>query len=123
MELKSQKDLFFFLGNDSQDVPRSFSFFFASIDSFLLMSLPKIHYFGLAGRQEFVKLLFEEKGEKYEFVLHSGGSHKNVGLPFGQLPLYEEGDFKIVQTATIVHYVAKKFGKMNFLLTKRTCSN
>jgi len=31
-------------------------------------------------------------------------------LPFGQVPLYEEGDFKLVQSAAISRYLARMTG-------------
>lgn len=47
------------------------------------------------------------------------GEHKSkLGdkLPFGQLPLYEEGDFSLGQSGTIVRYVAKKLGTKQAIL-------
>jgi hypothetical protein len=43
----------------------SFSFFFlleekGEISFFLFMDIPKIHYFGVSGRGEFLKLILEE---------------------------------------------------------------
>jgi len=77
--------------------------------------LPKLYYFGLAGRGEFPKLVLEEAGQHYEWVKIGFGEQKNPPLadklPYGQLPLWEEvNGFSLVQTGTIVRYLAKKHG-------------
>ncbi len=107
-------------------------------------SVPKIHYFPLSGRGEYLKLILEEAGKDlskivahlirflilipffsndriiclqrilgvpYEFVSH-GNFKESLGdkVAYGQLPVYEEGDFAISQSGTIVRYLAKKHG-------------
>jgi len=79
------------------------------------MAVPKLYYFGLAGRGEFPKLVLEEAGQHYEWVKVGFGEQKAHPLadklPYGQLPLWEETDgFSLVQTGTIVRYLAKKYG-------------
>jgi len=74
---------------------------------------PKVHYFGIHARAEFVKIILEDKGVKYDFVAYNFGEHKtkNADLfTFGQVPAYEEGDLVLVQTPTICRYLAKKHG-------------
>jgi len=77
------------------------------------MSVPKIHYFGVSGRGEFIKLILEDAGQPYEFFAHIPGKHREVlgdKLAFGQLPLYEEEDMSLVQSGAIFRYLAKKHG-------------
>jgi len=76
-------------------------------------SKPKIHYFPVSGRGEFIKLILEEAGQKYEFVPHAPGSNTQPPLvdrlAYGQLPLYEDDGLSLVQSGTIIRYVAKKY--------------
>jgi len=76
-------------------------------------AVPKIHYFPLSGRGEFVKILFEDAKKPYEFVPHALGAHKTIaGLPYGQLPYFVDcNGFELAQTGTIVRYVAKKLNQ------------
>jgi len=74
---------------------------------------PRLHYFSLSGRGEFIKLILEEAGQKYEFLTHPPGVFKEIlgeKLTFGQLPLYEEGNLELVQSGSILRYLAKKHG-------------
>jgi len=74
------------------------------------MSVPKIYYLPVSGRAEFIKILFVEKQQKYEFVNTNTNdvAHK---APYGQLPLYEDAKVGVIaQTQTIVRYVAKNLG-------------
>jgi len=78
---------------------------------------PKLSYFGVCGRAEFIKMMMEEAGEKYKFCEVGFGKHQSeMGdkLPFGQLPLYEEGGFAIAQTGTILRFLARKYNMMPF---------
>lgn len=78
---------------------------------------PKISYFGVCGRAEFIKMMMEEAGEKYKFHEVPFGKHQaEMGdkLPFGQLPLYEENGFMLAQTGTILRFLARKYNMMPF---------
>lgn len=91
-----------------------------------MSTVPRVHYFGLTGRGEFIKLILEETGplsttdttpgQKYEFQTHTPGKHReSLGdkLVFGQLPLYEEDDMELVQSGSILRYLAKKHGNLS----------
>jgi len=74
-------------------------------------AVPKLHYFPLCGRGDFIKAVFEDAGKPYEFVPHALGAHKSLpGLPYGQLPfLVEPCGNEVAQTGTIVRFLAKRF--------------
>jgi len=82
---------------------------------------PTIIYFSLAGRAEIARLLLELADVSYDYhsISYSGSPGENWeeykkahahDLPFGQLPLYKEPGVSIVQSHTIVRYLAKKHG-------------
>jgi glutathione S-transferase len=74
-------------------------------------NMAKLIYFPISGRAEFVKLVFEDKGEKYEFVPYDGDKTKYGDvLPFGQVPVLQIDGMNLAQTGTIVRYLSKKFG-------------
>jgi len=75
--------------------------------------IPKVHYFPIHARAEFVKIILEDRAVKYDFVPHTFDvwhkSTKDLDLfAFGQVPAYEEGDLVLVQTPAICRYLAKK---------------
>jgi len=74
---------------------------------------PKLHYFGLNGRGDFVKVLFEDAAAPYTFVPYGLGAHKSLTiLPYGQLPVLEDSCGNVTaQTATIVRTVAKRLNQ------------
>jgi len=75
------------------------------------MALYKLHYFPVSARGEFVQLVLEEASAKYELVNYNFGEHKKLAphqLPFGQLPVLQEGEFYLPQTAAIITYLARK---------------
>jgi len=77
------------------------------------MSVPKLTYFGVSGRAEFIKILYEEKNEKYtvDTVAYPLKPEVGAAYPYGQLPILEDPDFgTLAQTQTIVRAVAKKLG-------------
>jgi len=76
---------------------------------------PKIFYFGECGRAEFIKMIMEDVGEKYKFCELPFGKHQaEMGgrLPFGQLPMYEEGGFVLAQTGAILRFLARKYSML-----------
>jgi hypothetical protein len=74
-------------------------------------NIPKIHYFPISARAEFVRLLWEDTKTPYEFVKVPFGEHvKNDKFPFGQLPVLEADGLMLAESATITRYVAKKVG-------------
>ncbi len=60
----------------------------------------------------------------YEFVIH-GNFKEALGdkAAYGQLPVYEEGDFAISQSGTIIRYLAKKHGNVQCLAMHSICSH
>jgi len=74
---------------------------------------PTLHYFGLNGRGDYVKVLYEDAGVPYNFVAHTLGGHKSLTfLPFGQLPvLVDSCGHVTAQTGTIVRLVAKRLNQ------------
>lgn len=72
---------------------------------------PKLTYFGLRGRAEVVRLLLEVAGVEYvdeQLGFEQFGALKG-SLPFGQLPIYSDGEVKdLAQTHAIAYYVARK---------------
>jgi len=73
-------------------------------------------YFNVPARAELTRLIFEDHGVAYQYnAVKDWASDKQKlsaeGLiPFGQVPLYQEGDFHLVQSHAITRYVAKKYG-------------
>ncbi|XP_068627320.1 glutathione S-transferase-like [Battus philenor] len=72
----------------------------------------KLHYFDLNGIAESIRYLLYYGGQKFEDVRYDIKTwpDKRVKdlLPFGQLPLYEEGGSKLHQSLAIARYVAYK---------------
>ncbi|KAL5006889.1 hypothetical protein ScPMuIL_015695 [Solemya velum] len=75
------------------------------------------YYPVLAGRGEFVRLLFEEAGVKFkemgttgEVVVENVIQGKMGGFPLFAPPVLKRGDFQICQTGTICKYLGKEFG-------------
>ncbi len=85
------------------------------------MTRPRLTYFSSRGLLEPTRLLLALAEADYEFV---GVGTYNVenqpepfkklvsekALAFDSLPLWEEGDFKLVQSASIFRYVSRKYG-------------
>jgi len=72
--------------------------------------LPKLFYFPINARAEFIKVLYEDAGAEYEFVPVQFGEQKTMSfLPFGQLPVLQlPCGTCIAQTGAIVRTVAKQ---------------
>jgi glutathione S-transferase len=63
-----------------------------------------------------VRWACEEAGLPYEQVLLQGDDQKSASYrakqPFGQVPVLEDGDFSLFESAAIVFYIAEKSGKL-----------
>jgi len=71
----------------------------------------KLTYFSGRGLAEPIRLLLKEAGLDFEDVRVSDIKEMKPSLPFGQVPVYEEGDdFKISQSIAIARYVATETG-------------
>jgi glutathione S-transferase len=74
------------------------------------MSPPRITYFDIRGRIEPVRLIFEELGIEYEdrrIASIEEWQALKPTLPFGQMPIYEDGRRTIVQSHAILRHVAR----------------
>ncbi len=73
---------------------------------------PTVTYFNLPLRAEVIRLILEEAGVDYDYVPVTNWAEqkKNPKLAFGQVPLYEEPGFSLVQSGAIVRYLAGKHG-------------
>lgn len=78
------------------------------------MTRPRIVYFDIRGRIEALRLMFEDLGVEYQDDRVSGADWEKhrvtLPLPFGQLPLYEEGSLRLVQSRAIRRHVARVHG-------------
>ena len=76
------------------------------------MTTPQITYFDIRGRAEPIRLLLEEAGVAYDEVQISQEQWPELkpGMPFGQVPMYREGDLELVQSHAILRYLARKHG-------------
>ncbi|KAM9999386.1 hypothetical protein ACTFIY_008921 [Dictyostelium cf. discoideum] len=73
------------------------------------MTKPTLTYFPVRGRVQFPRCLLEYLGEEYNFnEVKTISDDLRKQLLFKQLPLYQEGDFKIVQTPAIIDYISEK---------------
>ncbi|KAK5581464.1 hypothetical protein RB653_001497 [Dictyostelium firmibasis] len=73
------------------------------------MAKPTLTYFPVRGRVQFPRCLLEYLGEEYNFnEVKAITDDLKKQLLFKQIPLYQEGDFKIVQTSAIVDYISEK---------------
>ncbi|KAN0040971.1 hypothetical protein ACTFIV_003507 [Dictyostelium citrinum] len=73
------------------------------------MTKPTLTYFPVRGRVQFPRCLLEYLGEEYNFnEVKAISDDLRKQLLFKQLPLYQEGDFKIVQTPAIIDFIAEK---------------
>mgnify|MGYP002385642597 CR=1 FL=1 len=79
------------------------------------LSEPVLHYFDGFGRACFLRILFAEAGKDYKYNGDINWAPEfKESLPFGQVPLLEDGDFKLAQTHAIAIYLSKKFGLFYF---------
>jgi glutathione S-transferase len=75
----------------------------------------RLIYWVNRGRAEQVRLLLNELGQEYQdvHVEHGPGlaALRAQGvLPFGSVPVLEEGDFRLAQAPVILSYLARKHG-------------
>nr|AIL29320.1 glutathione S-transferase sigma 3 [Cnaphalocrocis medinalis] len=72
----------------------------------------KLHYFHLNGLAESIRYILHYAGEKFEDVRYDLSAwpipHVKESLPYGQLPLYEEGGKSLNQSIAIARYIASK---------------
>ena len=69
-----------------------------------------LEYFALRGLGEIPRLLLEVLEVPYTSVFHFAGNLYKPYAPFGQLPIYREGDLVLSQSGTISRHLASKFG-------------
>lgn len=76
----------------------------------------ELWYWPLAGRGEFVRLIFEEAGIPYKQVnnpqvlAEKFKGQTKEGWPVFAVPMIKKGDFELGQTGTICRYLGKQFG-------------
>ena len=70
---------------------------------------PQITYFDIRGRAEPIRLLLEEIAVDYDDVQVASAEWPALKprLPFGQLPLYREGEVELVQSHAIYRHLAR----------------
>lgn len=75
---------------------------------------PQLHYFPLRGRGDVIRIaLSYAKVEWEEVAVNRDEMKANRDLyPFGQCPRYVDGDMDLVQSNTILRYIATKHGLM-----------
>jgi glutathione S-transferase len=74
--------------------------------------LPTLTYFDVRGRGEVIRLILEATATPYRerrIGVHEWAAVKPT-MPFGQVPLYQEGDLVIPQSHAIYRYLARKHG-------------
>jgi glutathione S-transferase len=74
--------------------------------------LPRLTYFDVRGRGEVIRLILEATATPYRerrIGVQQWAAVKPT-MPFGQVPLYEEGDLQIPQSHAIYRYLARKHG-------------
>jgi len=71
---------------------------------------PHLTYFDVRGRAEVIRLILEEAGTPYEEkrIQVAEWPALKPTMPFGQVPLYVEGDLQIPQSQAIYRYLARK---------------
>ncbi|HEU4577041.1 MAG TPA: glutathione S-transferase family protein [Polyangiaceae bacterium] len=75
-------------------------------------STPLLTYFDIRGRAEVIRLILEEVGAAYRErrVPEREWAAVKPTMPFGQMPLYQEGELVIPQSHAIYRYLARKYG-------------
>lgn len=75
-------------------------------------SKPVITYFPIRGRAEPIRLMLEELAVDYEDnpVVFRQWRDLKKQMPFGKVPMYQEGDLKIFESHAIYRYLARKYG-------------
>jgi glutathione S-transferase len=69
-------------------------------------------YFDIRGRAEVIRLILEEVAAPYRErrVQEQDWVAVKPSMPFGQMPLYQEGELVIPQSHAIYRYLARKYG-------------
>ncbi|EAL70474.1 hypothetical protein DDB_G0272632 [Dictyostelium discoideum AX4] len=76
-------------------------------------SVPSLTYFQGRGLGQFSRVLLSYLGIPYENITVTEISDAlRATLPYGQLPIYRDGDFVLTQSSTIARYIAKKHNFM-----------
>ncbi|KAK5575176.1 hypothetical protein RB653_010432 [Dictyostelium firmibasis] len=76
-------------------------------------SIPSLTYFEGRGLGQFTRVLLHYLGIPFENITVSEISDAlRATLPYGQLPVYRDGDFVLSQSSTIARYIAKKHNFM-----------
>ena len=75
-------------------------------------ALPTLTYFDVRGRAEVIRLILEEVGQPYRErrIPLSEWPALKATFPFGQVPLYQEGELSIPHSHAIYRYLARKHG-------------
>jgi len=73
-------------------------------------STPLLTYFDIRGRAEVIRLILEEAAAPYRErrVQEQEWAAVKPTMPFGQMPLYQEGELLIPQSHAIYRYLARK---------------
>ncbi len=74
-----------------------------------MRSKPQITYFDIRGRAEAIRLLLEEAGVEYDDVQITSAQWQELKpkTPFGQLPVFRDGDVELVQSHAIYRHLAR----------------
>jgi glutathione S-transferase len=72
---------------------------------------PVITYFAIRGRAEPIRLILEELGIKYLDNPVAGADWRELKaqMPFGKVPMFEDGEFTIHESHAIYRYLARKY--------------
>jgi len=71
-------------------------------------SKPVFTYFNGRGLGEFPRLVMVEAGVEFDDVRKEDIKSLKAGLPFGQVPFYQDGDYAISQSHAIARYIAQE---------------
>lgn len=76
------------------------------------MTLPLLTYFDIRGRAEVIRLILEETATPYRErrIREQDWAAVKPTMPFGQMPLYADGELVIPQSHAIYRYLARKHG-------------
>ncbi|KAN0052889.1 hypothetical protein ACTA71_012369 [Dictyostelium dimigraforme] len=78
-----------------------------------MSTIPSLTYFQGRGLGQFSRVLLHYLNVPFENITVTEISDAlRATLPYGQLPLYRDGDFVISQSSTIARYIAKKHNFM-----------